>query len=58
VFTDSLGFKDASRRAVPDRRRILFIGDSFTEGVGLPYEQTFVGLFARARCESRQRPAA
>ena len=23
----------------------LFIGDSFTEGVGLPYEDTFVGLF-------------
>jgi hypothetical protein len=51
VVTDSLGFKDASARAVPmttDRRRIVFIGDSFTEGVGLPYEQTFVGRFARA----------
>ena len=26
--------------------RVLFIGDSFTEGVGLPWNQTFVGLFA------------
>jgi hypothetical protein len=54
VFTDSLGFKDAAPRTVPlreDRRRVLFIGDSFTEGIGLPYEQTFVGLFARAHPE-------
>lgn len=51
IVTDSLGFKDASTRAVPmttDRRRVVFIGDSFTEGVGLPYEQTFVGRFAQA----------
>lgn len=25
---------------------IAFIGDSFTEGIGLPYEETFVGMFA------------
>jgi hypothetical protein len=31
-----------------DRRRVVFIGDSFTEGVGLSYEQTFVGRFTRA----------
>lgn len=51
VITDSLGFRDAVAREVPlrtDRPRILFIGDSFTEGIGLPYEQTFVGRFARA----------
>ena len=24
---------------------ILFIGDSFTEGVGLDYNDTFVGIF-------------
>ena len=54
VHTNSLGFKDATSRAVPlvaDRRRVLFIGDSFTEGVGLPYEQTFVGRFAQAHPE-------
>ncbi|HEX6980813.1 MAG TPA: SGNH/GDSL hydrolase family protein [Alphaproteobacteria bacterium] len=50
VVTNSLGFKDGAARTVPmaaDRRRIVFIGDSFTEGVGQPYEQTFVGRFAR-----------
>ena len=29
-------------------RRILFIGDSFTEGVSLKYEDTFVGLIDSA----------
>ncbi len=46
VTTNSLGFKDQSRREVPlqaEEERILFLGDSFTEGVGLPYEETFVG---------------
>jgi len=48
---NSLGFRDRVVREVPlrsDRRRILFIGDSFTEGIGVPYEQTFVGLLEEA----------
>ncbi|MBV8926773.1 MAG: hypothetical protein JOZ74_15505 [Bradyrhizobium sp.] len=47
LITDSLGFKDGSTRDVPlqsDARRILLIGDSFAEGIGLPYERTFAGL--------------
>ena len=51
MFTNSLGFRDASTRDVPlvtDRKRIVFMGDSFTEGMGVPYEQTFVGKFANA----------
>src|SRR5882757_4373215 len=35
-FTNSLGFRDASARSIPlvaDRKRIVFIGDSFTEGM-------------------------
>jgi hypothetical protein len=39
------------KRNVPlrfDGKRVLFVGDSFTEGIGLPYEQTFVGRFASA----------
>jgi hypothetical protein len=47
VKTNSLGFKDRSTRDVPlvaGERRILFIGDSFTEGLGYAYEDTFVGL--------------
>ncbi len=50
VHTNTLGFKDASRREVAlqsDRHRILFIGDSFTEGIGMPHEKTFVGLIER-----------
>lgn len=47
LVTNSLGFKDSARRVVsPDthKKRILFIGDSFTEGLGVPYDKTFVGL--------------
>jgi hypothetical protein len=51
VCTDSLGFKDASVRKVDPagadgRKRVLLLGDSFTEGVGYPYGQTFAGLLA------------
>lgn len=51
VITDSLGFKDGTPREVPlhsDRKRVLFLGDSFTEGLGTPYKETFVGRFAAA----------
>lgn len=49
LVTNSLGFKDKEVRRVPrtsDRRRIVFLGDSFTEGVGYSYAETFPGLFA------------
>ena len=49
LVTDSLGFKDTSTREVPLKsasRRILLIGDSFTEGIGQPFENTFAGLLA------------
>ena len=51
VYTNSLGFKDRAVRDIPmasDRQRLLFIGDSFTFGVGYPYEKTFVGLIDKA----------
>lgn len=51
LITNSLGFKDGVVRDVPlttDGERILFIGDSITEGVGLPYDQTFVGMIDQA----------
>jgi hypothetical protein len=47
LITNSLGFKDSSTREVPLKagtRRILLIGDSFAEGIGLPFERTFAGL--------------
>ncbi len=45
--TNSLGFIDRAPRSVslePAGRRVVLLGDSFTEGVGLPYEKTFAGL--------------
>jgi hypothetical protein len=47
INTNSLGFKDKVAREVAlqtPKHRILFIGDSFTEGVALSYQDTFVGL--------------
>jgi len=47
LITNSLGFKDASVREVPLKpvsRRILLIGDSFAEGIGMSYEDSFAGL--------------
>jgi hypothetical protein len=49
IRTNSLGFKDAEARAVDlsgATRRVLFLGDSFTEGIGVRYESTFVGHLA------------
>ncbi len=46
-ITNSLGFKDKLNREIPDqtnlKKRIIIIGDSFTEGIGYRYEDTFVG---------------
>ncbi len=56
VYTNSLGFKDSSRNKIslkPDRYRVLFIGDSFTEGTGYPYEKTFVGFVDRETDKGR-----
>jgi hypothetical protein len=47
MITNSLGLRDRTPRQIPlksDRRRLMIIGDSFGEGVGVPYEKTFVGL--------------
>jgi hypothetical protein len=55
LTTNSLGFKDKVVRDVAlttDAHRILLIGDSFTEGVGFPYEDTFAGLVGE-RLEGR-----
>jgi hypothetical protein len=50
IRTNSLGFKDAATRAVPletGRRRLLLLGDSFTEGLGLDYDDSYAGLIAK-----------
>ena len=49
LVTNSLGLLDREIRNVPlhtTRHRILFMGDSFTEGIGLPFEQTFAGILS------------
>jgi hypothetical protein len=55
VCTNYLGFKDDCNRPLePDEKvDIAFIGDSFTEGIGLPYEDTFVGQIAKSRPDLR-----
>ena len=50
LYTNDLGLKDAECRDVPrevNRHRVLFLGDSFTEGAGLPFDQTFVSMFSQ-----------
>ena len=49
--TNSLGFRDGAARSVSQKgaaHRVLLIGDSFTEGLGVPFEETFAGLLYRA----------
>lgn len=50
LCTDANGFKSPCDLFTEQRHKkqfdVAFIGDSFTEGMGYPYEQTFVGLYA------------
>ena len=49
--TNSLGFKDRSPRAVMARatgKRLLLLGDSFTEGAGYSFAKTFAGHIQRS----------
>lgn len=59
IYTNSLGFKDGQVRDVPATpdagRRIILIGDSFTEGVGLKFEDTFAGRLYQSGQDRRER---
>ena len=48
VCTDSNGFINSCKNQFDNLKKfdIGFIGDSFTEGVGLNYEETFVGIIS------------
>lgn len=48
VCTDGNGFKSGCDRIGVKQKSfdVAFIGDSFTEGIGLPYDKTFVGMVA------------
>ena len=48
-YTNSLGFRDHSTKNVvlrTSKHRILFMGDSFTEGTGVTYDESFVGIIS------------
>lgn len=49
LITNSMGFKDISKREVlktSDLKRIMFVGDSFTEGLGYDFGSTFTGIIS------------
>lgn len=53
LSTNSLGFRDAAPRTVPKAppagwTRLLLLGDSFTEGQGVPWPDTLAGRLTRA----------
>ena len=51
LYTNSLGFKDGMVRKVAakaDAHRTLLIGDSFTEGMGMRFEDSFAGMLYQA----------
>ena len=50
VRTNSMGMVDSAAYEVKmdaDKPRLLILGDSHSEGVGIPYEKTFSGLLSR-----------
>ena len=49
IYTNSLGFVDETNREVPlkkNGKRVMFLGDSFMEGVGYPWSQTVAGIIS------------
>ncbi|MFW5820928.1 MAG: hypothetical protein ACOCWA_06540 [Bacteroidota bacterium] len=49
-YSNSLGFRDDTIRSIEldsDKKRILFLGDSHTEAVGIPYEKSFAGILKK-----------
>ncbi|MBN1337973.1 MAG: SGNH/GDSL hydrolase family protein [Bacteroidales bacterium] len=47
MYTNSLGFRDSAIREIPlsdDKKRILFLGDSFIEGLGVKWEESVAGI--------------
>jgi len=50
-FTNSLGLRDSKVRYVPaqgERPRVVLMGDSFTEGAGLTFSETYAGRIQMA----------
>src|SRR6266481_9006065 len=58
LITNNFGFKDATVRDVPlksSSRRILLMGDSFVEGIGMTFDHSFAGLLERAGGERAEK---
>src|ERR1700710_382532 len=58
LTTDSMGFKDISVRNIPLKsasHRVLLIGDSFAEGIGMSFEDSFAGLLYHAGQERSEK---
>ena len=50
ISTNSLGFRDSVSRNIPKRSdmyRIIFMGDSFAEGIGVNWEDSFAGILSK-----------
>ncbi|MFW5878107.1 MAG: hypothetical protein ACOCUP_03225, partial [bacterium] len=55
-YSNSLGFRDDSIHKIElksNDRRILFLGDSHTEAVGIPYEKSFAGILKKEASQRR-----
>jgi hypothetical protein len=54
VYTNSLGFIDGEPRLIskdPEKPRLVIIGDSFGEGIGLAWRETFAGMLTESQPE-------
>ncbi len=48
VYTNSKGFRDSEWAAPNGKRRVVFLGDSFTAGLYVEENESYVGLLKRA----------
>ena len=51
LYTNSLGFRDFAVREIPAKpagKRVILIGDSFAEALGIDFDESFAGLLYRA----------
>lgn len=50
MVTNSLGFRDSRKKRIDPNangdQRLLLMGDSYTEGLGVPFEKSFAGLLS------------
>ena len=49
VYTNNLGNRYSKKEFDPNLKNIFYFGDSFTYGLGLKYEKTFVGLIEKEK---------